>query len=451
MRMPTERGTVVVMWKDALIILTLIAVNGVFSGAEIATLSVRKTRLRELRESGRRGVRAVQALRNQPERFLATVQVAITVIGAAAAAFGGEVFADKLAAVAARVPILMPHAKQIGFALVVSIITYLSVVFGELVPKSLALRAAESYSLLVGGLLLGLAYVARPVVWLLTTSSNLVLRLFGDRTSFSEARLSPDELQELVEEAAKTGTLDPRTSEIASRAIDFRHLTASAVMVPRDQILALPRAATQAETRAAFQSQIHTRVPVYEGAVDNIIGYVALKDLVLQSLRNEPFSLQPFVRPALFVPESFKATDLLQRMQQQRGSLALVVDEQGVLLGLVTIEDLLEELVGEIVSEYDRAPTTVSREADGSALVLGVTPVREVNRVLGLNLPESASFSTLAGVCIHLAGHIPQQGTRLTAPDGTILEITEASPRRVRQVRLHPPPAPVAGAEGAAD
>ncbi|HRI49464.1 MAG TPA: hemolysin family protein [Pseudomonadota bacterium] len=433
------------MWIDALIVLALIAANGVFSGAEIATLSVRKTRLRELIESGKRGARAVQALRDQPERFLATVQVAITIISAAAAAFGGEVFAERLATVVARVPALAAQARQIGFVLVVLVIAYLSVVFGELVPKSLALRAAESYSLLVGGLLLGLAYVARPVVWLLTTSSNLVLRLFGDRTSFSEARLSPDELQELVEEAAKTGSLDARTSEIASRAIDFRHLTAVSVMVPREQLLILPRSATKEQTRAAFQSQIHTRIPVYEGTVDNVVGYVALKDLILQSLRDEPFTLEPFVRPALFVPESFKASNLLQRMQQQRGSLALVVDEQGVLLGLVTIEDLIEELVGEIVGEHDHFPAAIRKEGDGAALVLGVTPVREVNRALGLNLPESPSFSTLAGLCIHLAGRIPEQGTRLTSPDGAVLEICEATPRRVRQVRLHPPPVAPAG------
>lgn len=438
------------MWIDALIILALIAVNGIFSGAEIATLSVRKTRLRELLESGKRGARAVQALRDQPERFLATVQVAITVVSAAAAAFGGDVFAEKLAGVVSRVPLLAPHAKQIGFALVVAVIAYLSVVFGELVPKSLALRAAESYSLLVGGLLLGLSYVAQPVVWLLTASSNLVLRLFGDQTSFTEARHSPDELQELVEEAAKTGSLDARTSEIASRAIDFRHLTAASVMVPRDQMLALPRSATQEQTRAAFQAQIHTRIPVFEGMMDNVVGYVALKDLVMQLLRNEPFTLEPFLRPALFVPENIKATDLLQKMQMRKGSIALVVDEQGMLLGLVTIEDLIEELVGEIVGEHERTPAAIIQESDGAALVLGVTPVREVNRQLGLELPEHPSFSTLAGLCIHLAGHIPEQGATLTSPDGSVLTIVEATPRRVRQVRLRPPskPAPPPADEG---
>jgi putative hemolysin len=432
------------MWTDALIILALIAVNGLFSGAEIATLSVRKTRLRELVDENKRGARAVQALRDQPERFLATVQVAITVVSAAAAAFGGDVFAEKLARLVMRVPLLAPHAKQIGFALVVAIIAYLSVVFGELVPKSLALRAAEGYSLLVGGLLLFVSYVARPIVWVLTVSSNLVLRVFGDRTSFSEARLSPDELQELVEEAAKTGSLDARTSEIASRAIEFRHLTAASVMVPRDQMLALPRAATQAQTRSAFQSQIHTRVPIYEGTQDNIVGYVALKDLVMQWLRGELFSVEPFIRPALFVPASIKASDLLQKMQQRRGSIAMVVDEQGVLLGLVTIEDLIEELVGEIVGEHERAPATIVKEPDGAALILGVAPVREVNRVLGLELPEGSSFSTLAGLCIHLAGHIPEQGATLTSPDGSVLTIVEATPRRVRQIRLRPPSAPAA-------
>ena len=424
------------MWIDGLIILALIALNGLFSGAEIATLSVRKTRLRELVDLGRPGARAVHALREQPERFLATVQVAITVVTAAAAAFGGDAFADRLARLVARIPALAMYAKQCGFALVVALIAYLSVVFGELVPKSLALRAAEGYALLVGGLLLGLSYVVRPVAWLLTASSNLVLRLFGNRTSFSEVRLSPDELQALVEEAAQTGALDERTSEIAARAIEFRRLAATSVMVPRSQILALPRTATQEQTLAAFQTQIHTRIPVYEGAVDNVIGYVALKDLVMQSLRSEPFTLQPFLRPPLFVPESIQAVDLLQRMQKQQGSLALIVNEQGGLQGLVTIEDLIEELVGEIIGEYERAPMAIHRDGAGSALIQGLTPVREVNRALGLKLLESSKFSTLAGLCIYLAGHIPAQGTKLTSPDGTELEIVEATPRRVRQIRL---------------
>lgn len=197
---------------EALIIFALILANGVFSGAEIAVLSLRKTRLRELLENGQVRARAVQALRDQPERFLATVQTGITVISAAAAAFGGDVFAERLARLLSHINVLAPYAKQLGFALVVVVISFLSLVLGELVPKSLALRFAEGYAMLMAPLLLGLSYVARPVIWLLTASSNLVLRIFHDKTSFTETRLSPEELREMVAEAAKTGSLDPHAS-----------------------------------------------------------------------------------------------------------------------------------------------------------------------------------------------------------------------------------------------
>lgn len=426
---------------EALIILILILANGVFSGAEIAVISLRKTRLRELIDSGHTRARAVQALRDQPEQFLATVQTGITVIGAAAAAFGGDVFAERLSRVLTQVGFLAPYAKQLGFALVVASIAFLSLVLGELVPKSLALRAGEGYAMLTAPLLLGLSYVARPFIWLLTASSNLVLRIFGDKTSFTETRLSPDELREMVEEAAKTGALDPRASELAARAIDFRELTVASVMVPRVHIVAIPRDATTEQVQQALARHVHTRIPVYEGTLDNIVGYVATKDILLPALRGEPFVAQKFLRPVRFVPGTVRALDLLHDMQQQRGSLALVVDEQGGIHGLVTIEDLIEELVGEIFSEQDVHPSSVQLEPGGTALVQGTAAVRDVNRALKLELPESEHWHTLAGLCITLAEEIPEQGARLKCPDGTELEIVEASPRRVRSVRVHPPSA----------
>lgn len=423
---------------EALIIFALILANGVFSGAEIAVLSLRKTRLRELLENGQVRARAVQALRDQPERFLATVQTGITVISAAAAAFGGDVFAERLARLLSHINVLAPYAKQLGFALVVVVISFLSLVLGELVPKSLALRFAEGYAMLMAPLLLGLSYVARPVIWLLTASSNLVLRIFHDKTSFTETRLSPEELREMVAEAAKTGSLDPHASELATRAIDFRELTVAAVMVPRVQILAIPRDATAEQVQQALVRHVHTRIPVYEGTLDNVVGYIATKDIILPALRKEDFSVDKFLRLARFVPATMRALDLLQDMQQQRGSIALVVDEQGGLHGLVTIEDLIEELVGDIFSEQDTQISFIQPEPGGTALVLGTAAVRDVNRALKLELPESDHWHTIAGLCITLAEEIPAQGARLKTADGTILEIVDASPRRVRSIRVHP-------------
>lgn len=204
------------------VIVLLVLVNGIFSGAEIATVTLRRTCLEQLLVEGKRSARAVAELRKNPERFLATVQVGITVVGVAAAAYGGETLAQRLAnQLASRHPLLADYTHSLAFAVVVTALSFLSLVVGELVPKSLALRASEPYALLVGRPLVALAQLARPIIWVLTTASNAILELFGDRTSFTEARMSPDELKALLEEAGEAGALHPSASDIASRAIEL--------------------------------------------------------------------------------------------------------------------------------------------------------------------------------------------------------------------------------------
>lgn len=424
---------------ELLIILVLILANGVFSAAEIALIALRKSRLRELVERGNRRARAALALREDSERFLATVQIGVTVVGAAAAAFGGASVAQRLVDPLRRLG-LGESAPQVAFLLVVGLVSYLSLVLGELVPKSLALRYSEGYGLFIAGPLRGLARLMRPIVWFLTASSNLVLRAFGDRTTFTEARLSPDELQQLVEEATRTGAVDARTGEIASRAFDLRTLRIDEVMVPRNRIVALRRQATLEEIKRVLLEEGHSRLPVYDGTIDNVVGYIIAKDLLAMTWQKELIVLEDAIRPAYFVPESKRALDVLHELQQRRLQLALVVDEQGGLAGLVTVEDLVEELVGEIFSEYEQPPELIRREPGGSFLVQGLVPIREVNRQLELELPEGAEWSTVGGLCTSLAGEIPQPPARFTLEDGTVVEVVESSPRRVRAVRLHPPP-----------
>ncbi|HET8539070.1 MAG TPA: hemolysin family protein [Anaeromyxobacter sp.] len=430
--------------------LALVAANGVFAGAEIAIISVRKTRLAQLVEEGRSSARAVRQLRDRPERFLATVQVGITIVGATAAAFGGSALAGRLAPLLARVPPLAPYAAPLALALVVALVSYLSLVLGELVPKSLALRASERYALLVARPLLALSSLARPVVWLLTNSSNLVLRPFGDRTTFTEARLSVEELEQLVDEAHKVGTLDAPTAEIASRALAFRELTAADVMVPRSRVAALPRDAPPEELKRLLLEEGRARMPVFDGTLDEIVGYVMAKDLAAMAWERELIVLADLLRPVLFVPATAKAVRVLREMQRRRTQIAVVVDEHGGVAGLVTLEDLVEELVGEIVGEQEQPEALFQREPGGTSLVRGDAPIREANRALSLDLPEGDGYTTVAGLCIALAGSVPQRGTRVVAPDGTELEVVEASPRVVRLVRVRPavspPPAP--GARG---
>jgi putative hemolysin len=418
-------------------ILVLILFNGIFSGAEIAILTIRATRLQQLVDGGSRRARAVHALRNQPERFLATVQIGITVVGAAAAALGGATTAESLSAVLQTLGMPTRAAGIVALVLVVATISYLSIVLGELVPKSLALRNSERYALFIGPMLWSVAWLLRPAVRVLTASSNVVLRPFGDSTTFTESRLSPEELQELVEQAGKTGALDEETSEIASRALDFGALTAGEIMLPRNRIDALPRHATFEDVKQILLEAGHSRMPVYEGSLDNIVGYVSAKDVLALAWEGKLVVLEDLLRPPLFLPETTRATQVLEEMRKRRTAIGFVVDEHGGLSGLLTLRDLIEEVLGALSTDEDQAAEEFFRiEADGRAVVRGHTPIRELNRALGTDLPEDEDFSTVAGYCLTLAGGIPQRGTKLIAPDGTVLEVLDASPHLVRQLRV---------------
>jgi putative hemolysin len=428
------------MGIDILIVLAFMVGNGLFAGSEIAILSVRATRLREfIRRRDKRAL-AVKKLRDQPEKFLATVQICITTFGTAASVYGG----------ATLEPYLEEQLKGIGLGhltsliLVVIMIVFMELIVGELVPKSLALRASDRYSFLTARPLMFISEVLRPVVWTLTAASNLVLRFFGDKTTFTETRLSKDELQQLVEEAAKTGSLDPRASEIASRALGFGEVTVAEVMVPRNRVVALKRGSSPEEVQRVILEEGHSRMPVYDTSIDNIVGYVVARDVLALAWEKGLVVLEDILRPPHKVPESTRALDLLRELQRRRTQMAVVVDENGGLSGLVTAEDLIEELVGDIMSEDDVVEQYFVREPSGTILVQGWAAVRKVNRDLHLDLPVGKDRTTIAGLCMSLAQAIPQAGEKLTTDNGTVLEIIEASPRRVRRVRIHP----VADADG---
>jgi putative hemolysin len=322
---------------------------------------------------------------------------------------------------------------------VVTVLSFVSLVLGELVPKSLALRAAEPYALALGRPLLALSYVARPLIWLLTSTSNLVLRLFGDETSFIESRLSPDELQQLVSEASQgSGKLHPGVGNIATRALQLGELRASEVMVPRNRVLALPVSADAAELRELLGAKMHARLPVYEDTPDRVVGYVGIKDILPAVWEGRPLVLRELMHKPFFVPETKRAVELLEEMRSRRLPFAIVVDELGAMSGIVTLEDVLEELVGDIVSEHELPAERIHFEPEGSFRVSASLPVRDVNRELGMHLPEG-DWTTLAGLYLASTGHIPAVGETLHLRGGVTMEVVDASARRIRTLRLRPP------------
>lgn len=425
----------VLVLVELLIVLALVLVNGIFAGAEIAVLSVRKTRLAELVDAGSNRARALSRLREDPESFLATVQVGITVVGSTAAAFGGASVAERLEPLIATVPLLAPFAENLSVGIVVVAVSFLSLVLGELVPKSLALRAGESYALLIAPGLALLATLARPAVALLTGASNLVLRVFGDSTTFTEARLSRDEVQQIVEEAATTGSVDAHAGEIAARAIDFSDLDVHAVMVPRPEIIALRASDGVAEVARAVKASGHTRFPVYDDAVQDYTGFVNVRQYLATAVTDPAVPLSAHLRPLVFLPETMAATAVLRKLQAERATLGMVIDEQGTVVGLVTIEDLLEELVGDILSENETPAQRFQSEGDGVWCVPGNETIHEINRELGLELPEG-DYSTVAGLVLSVAGVLPAAGWSGDVADGVQAEVLEVTARRIKRVRL---------------
>lgn len=428
------------MLLEVAMILLLVAVNGLFAGAEIAIVGMDRLRLRQLLEEGHRGAKVVEGLRAKPERFLATVQIVITVAGAAAGAFGGATFAAELEPW--LVPHLGRHAETASIVGVVGLVSYLSLVLGELVPKSLALRYAERYSLLIAPLLNSLAVTTRPLVWLLTKSSNLVLKPFGDRTNFVEGRLSPGQLADLVDEATKEGALDEHVGEIASRALEFAKLTVGQVMVPRTRIVGIPRGAAIEDIRRIVLEHAHSRLPIYTRSLDDITGYVLYKDLLPLAWEGRLLVLEDLIRPPYFVPKMMLAAELLEEMRKRRQHLTVVLDEHGGTAGIVTLDDLLEELTGEVLSELRPAPPlSMHAQPDGSFLVQGTVPLHEINRELELELAGGGT-ATLGGLCLFLAGGLPEPASVLHAADGTELRVERVSQRTVDLVRVRPQPKP---------
>jgi putative hemolysin len=419
---------------DLILIFALTLMNGFFSAAEIGVLSVRRTRLEELAEGGRRGARSALALRDAPEQFLATVQVGITFVSATASAVGGATLATPLTHWLRELGITR-GAEQLALAVVVTCVSVLSIVVGELVPKSLALRSSERVSLLVARPLRTLSTIAKPLVWGLTVLSNLVLRPFRDQTSFTECRVSPEELQSMVEDASTSGSLSPAAGDIASRALDLDQLSVAAVLIPRGQVVSIPVDATCQQVWELIKQHPHARYPVVEDTLDTVDGYVTARDLVAQIVEARAIDVRSVTRTIPTFTERTRAVDVLRSLQKQRAPLAAIIDEHGMTAGIVTITDIAEELIGDVLDEYEPPDESIRQEGPGVSLVRASTPIQDVNRALGTELEVSDEYATLSGLLMHASMRIMRPMEKITL--GNVeLEVVEATPRQVKLVRL---------------
>lgn len=425
------------MLSELVIILALVAANGLFSGAEMAIVASRRGRLRTLADAGDARARAALDLASNPDRFLPTVQVGVTLVGTLAAAYGGKQFVEEFAgALAAAWPGLAAVAEPLALGTFVLGLTFVTLVLGELVPKRLALRNAETFARIAAPMITILARVAAPLIWILNGGTAAVLMLVGARGKH-EPTVSVDDIEQLLETGRAEGVLEAVEQAVAVEALRLGERTVHDIMRPRIDIDALDVDTPPDEIIGAIAMAGYSRLPVYEDSLDTILGYVSIKDVLRTSWMGWPADLRKMMRKAVFVPETMPLDRLLELFRKERTPFAIVLDEYGGTDGLVTIDDVLEELVGEIHDDR-RAdePTGFVERSDGSCLVDGNVAIGKLAARFGLDLgTEPREYETVSGLVLTELERLPSAGDSLTWR-GLVIEVVDMDGRRIDKLLI---------------
>ena len=397
-------------WSDVLIIAGLILLNGLFAMSELAIVSARPARLRVAAERGSPGARTALALSADPGKLLSTAQIGITLIGIIAGAYSGSTLGQPLAERLIALGLPVRWAPEAGFAIAIAGTTYFSLVVGELVPKHLALRAAEPIARIAALPMLMLSRAAAPLVWLLDRSSGLLLRLIGGR-NVSKSEVTAEELLMIFAEATRSGVIEEDERAIMSGIMRLADRPVRELMTPRTELDWIECSASEAELREKIAESPHSLLPVADGAPDNIVGVLKVRDVLAALLAGRKFSINQLMKKAEVIPDQLDAMDALRILQQSDVSMALVHDEYGHLEGVVTPADLLTAIVGNFVSHQDDGdePMVVERE-DHSLLIAGALPADVMAERLGIDLPESRDYATAAGYVLSVLKHLPKEG-----------------------------------------
>lgn len=421
------------MLHELAIVLALILANGFFSGAEMAIVASRRGRLRQLADAGDAGAATALELASNPDRFLPTVQIGITLVGTLAAVYGGDRLVDSFAGwIEARVPPAMGGASRtIALTTFVMLLSFVTLLLGELVPKRLALRRAETFARMAAPVMQFVAVVFKPLVWGMSLATSAVLFLLGARGQAGPS-VSVDDIEHLLEAGRAEGVLEGIEQSVASEALRLGERTVRDIMRPRIDLDALDVATPAAEVAGAVAMAGCSRLPVYEGSLDHILGYVSIKDVLRHSWMGWPIELRKMLHRALFVPETMPLDRLLELFQTEKNQLAIVLDEYGGTEGLVTLEDVLEELVGEIHDEHRREEAAAfTRRDDGSWLVEGGAGVDDLVQRLGVRPePGPRDYSTVSGLVLAELERIPAAGDTLHW-NGLVIEVVDMDGRRI--------------------
>jgi putative hemolysin len=419
---------------ELLIIAILILLNAFFVLAEYSLIRVRRTRIEQLVEEGNRGAKRVNRLISQPGRFLATIQIGVTFVGFLAAAVAGASVVEDLEGVLDDIPALANSASIIALLVVTLIVALITIVFGELVPRAIALAHAERLAIVFAAPIDVLGRILAPLVWLLTTLTNATARLVGVSEQEQE-RVTPEELMILVERGSEQGVIEAEEQQMIGAVLELGQQRVHEVMVPRIDITALPVETPLDEMIRTIVAEGHSRIPIYEESIDNVVGILYAKDLLPLLSGGERPDLRTLLRTPLFVPESISVDDLLHNLQRRKVHIAIVLDEYGGTAGLVTIEDLIEEIVGEIQDEYDVEEPMVERISDNEARIDGRASIDDLTETFGVDLDDEdkEQYDTVGGLVYHEIGGVPAVGD-IVEVDGLTLTVESTDGRRVGKV-----------------
>jgi magnesium and cobalt exporter, CNNM family len=427
------------LWLIAAIVAALL-VNGFFSGSEIAIISVRRSRVEAMIAEGRKAARRLKALQADMDRFLATVQIGVTMAGTLAGVLGGylaSLYVEPLLAktsIGQWIPVAALATIVVGGGIV-----YFELILGELVPKALAIRFTDTMAVIVATPLWWLSKLARGFVALLTASTRGVLWVFGLRDFGHHLLVSEEEIKHMVTEGRHQGVLDQTEEELIHSVFEFSETPVKKVMVPRPKIFALDVNAAPGEVERLIVESGYTRIPVYDTTADNVVGLVYIKDVLRLLEKRQPIVLRKILHPVHFVPETKKVGDLLKELQKRRTHMALVIDEHGSLAGLVTLEDLLEEIVGEIQDEYDWEERPIETLRDGSLVVDGTLSAADLRASHHVPIPESTEFETVAGFILESLGTVPRGGEFVDL-GGFRLTVVDVEKNRISKVKIEKAP-----------
>ena len=444
-------------WLSLLLVFILIFVNGFFAAAEIAVITLNDNKLKKMAEDGDKKAIRVLRLTENSSRFLSTIQIGVTLAGLLSSASAAQNFAPLLSNAILRLSPTLPATLVHGVStvLITLLLSYFSLVLSELVPKKIAMQKAEALAFRFVGILQAVAVVCRPFIALLSASTNLVLRLLGLNPNDGEQTVTEEEILMMVDAGEEKGLIGENAKDMISNIFDFSDTTAVEVMTHRTDVHAVEDTASVLDVVQLSRREGCSRIPVYHEDLDNIVGIVYVKDLLkfVDPAVSPDVPITQLMRPAYFIPEGKKCSDLFKEMTERKVQIAIIVDEYGGTEGLITMEDLLESIVGNIQDEYDHEEEEIHKVDENKFTVDGSTPIDEIEDLVGVTLPET-DYDTIAGLMMERLGRIPTQGEHpsvqippLTLTVGTVEE------RRIAKIFIEkqlPPAAPASGKDSPA-